>query len=207
MPYNRKDHFYRQAKSAGYRSRAAYKLLELARRYRLIHAGDRVVDLGAWPGGWLQVAAELAGAAGRVIGVDLVALDPLSNPAITCLLGDARTAEVQAEIRRRSGGPVDVVLSDMAPKLTGVRATDTARAGALADAAVDIAVQLLRPGGRLLVKAFTSAETDALVQRLKRDFATVKRTRPEASRAGSAELYVIAAGYRPADDTTPRMRP
>jgi 23S rRNA (uridine2552-2'-O)-methyltransferase len=207
MAYNRKDHFYRQAKNAGYRSRAAYKLLELAQRHRLITAGDHVVDLGAWPGGWLQVAAELVGDRGRVIGVDLVGIEPIPKPVIACVQGDATTAAVQEEIRRRAGGRVDVVLSDMAPKLTGIRATDTARAGALADAAADIAARLLRPGGRLLVKVFTSAETDALVARLKQTYATVKRTRPEASRVGSAELYVIAIGYRPPSDTTPRMLP
>jgi 23S rRNA (uridine2552-2'-O)-methyltransferase len=95
----------------------------------------------------------------------------------------------------------------MAPKLTGIRATDAARAGALADAAADAATQLLRPGGRLLVKVFTSAEADALATRLRRDFATVKRTRPEASRAGSAEMYLIAVGFRPASDTPDRMLP
>lgn len=197
MAYDRKDHFYRQAKSAGYRSRAAYKLLELAKRYRLMQRGDHVVDLGAWPGGWLQVAAELVGDTGRVVGVDLTPIDPLPNPVITCLRGDVTTAAVQDEIRRQTAGRVDVVVSDMAPKLTGVRATDEARAGALASVAVDVAEQLLHANGRLLVKVFTSPETDALVARLAEHFAVVKRTRPEASRSASSELYVIATGYRP----------
>lgn len=205
MAYDRKDHFYRQAKSAGYRSRAAYKLRELATRYRLLNRGDHVVDLGAWPGGWLQVAAEFVGEQGRVIGVDLVAIDPLPNPAIVCLRGDATSPAMQDEVRQRSAGRVDVVLSDMAPKLTGIRATDAARAGALAEAAADVAMQLLRPGGRLVVKVFTSPEADALIARLRRDFATVKRTRPEASRSGSAEMYIIAIGFRPASNTPPRM--
>lgn len=195
MAYDRKDHFYRQAKTAGYRSRAAYKLLELAKRYRLIKRGDHVVDLGAWPGGWLQVAAELVGDGGKVIGVDLAAIEPFPNPVITCVRGDATTADVQEEIRRQAAGRVDVVLSDMAPKLTGVRATDEARAGALADAAADIATKLLRPGGRLVVKVFSGPETDAVVARLDRCFDTVKRTRPDASRSGSAEMYVIALGH------------
>lgn len=207
MAYDRKDHFYKQAKSAGYRSRAAYKLLQLAQRYRLINRGDHVVDLGAWPGGWLQVAAALVGERGLVIGIDLVDIAPLPDAVITCIQGDAATVSVQDEIRRRAGGRVDVVLSDMAPKLTGIRATDEARAGALVAAAVDIAALLLRPGGRLVVKIFASPETDALVKRLGASFHTVKRTRPEASRAGSAELYVIATGYRASRDIPPRMQP
>ena len=205
MAYNRKDHFYRQAKSAGYRSRAAYKLLELAKRYRLINRGDHVVDLGAWPGGWLQVAAELVGDNGRVVGVDLTAIEPLSSPTITCVQGDATRADVQDQIRHHTAGRVDIVLSDMAPKLTGIRATDEARTGALASVAVDIALQLLRVGGRLVVKVFSSPETDALIARVNEHFTAVKRTKPDASRAGSAEHYVIATGYRPSRDTPPRM--
>lgn len=206
MAYNRKDHFYRQAKSAGYRSRAAYKLQELAKKYRLIRRGDHVVDLGAWPGGWLQVAAELVGPDGLVIGVDLVAIDPLPAP-VRCIHGDATAPSVQDDIRRVASDRVDLVMSDMAPKLTGVRATDTARAGTLADVAADVAQQLLRPGGSLVVKVFTSAETDALFKRLNECFGTVRRTRPDASRAGSSELYLIAVGFSPASDTPPRMLP
>jgi len=196
MAYRRKDHFYQRAKAAGYRSRAAYKLIELAERQRLIGRGDHVVDLGAWPGGWLQVAAELVGPQGRVVGVDLVEIEPLPNPVITCVRGDASDAATQAEIRRQSGGRVDVVLSDMAPKLSGVRATDEARAAALAAAAIDIAEALLRPGGRLLLKLFSGGESEALVNRLRQSFAKVKVTRPQATRAGSSELYAIALGYR-----------
>lgn len=207
MAYDRKDHFYRQAKSAGYRSRAAYKLIELNKRYRLINRGDHVVDLGAWPGGWVQVAAELVGDTGRVIGVDLTAIDPFTNPVIVCVHGDATSADVQDQIRHHAAGRVDILLSDMAPKLTGIRATDEARAGALAVVAVDIAEQLLHAGGRMILKVFSSPETDALVQRISERFRTVKRTKPDASRAASAELYVIATGYRPARATPPRMLP
>ena len=142
-----------------------------------------------------------------MIGVDLVAIEPLPSPVIVCLQGDATLPALQDEIRQRAGGRVDVVLSDMAPKLTGIRATDAARAGALAEAAADVAMQLLRPGGRLVVKIFTSPEADALIARLRRDFATVKRTRPDASRAGSAEMYLSATGFQPASDTRSRMLP
>jgi 23S rRNA (uridine2552-2'-O)-methyltransferase len=206
MAYTRKDHFYRQAKSAGYRSRSAYKLLELAKRYQLIGRGDHVVDLGAWPGGWLQVAASLVGERGRVIGVDLVEIEPLPDSTITCIRGDAADPTVQRAMRERADGRVDVVLSDMAPKLTGIRATDAARTAALAATAVDIAAGLLRPGGRLLLKVFTSPETDALVTTLRASYQTVKRTRPDATRAGSAELYVIALGYRASGAARSRMQ-
>lgn len=197
MPYRRKDHFYRKAKSAGYRSRAAYKLLELARRYQLIRPGDHVVDLGAWPGGWLQVAAELVGPRGLVIGVDLVEMEPIGSPVVALVRGDAADVRTRSEIERRSGGRVDVLLSDMSPKLTGIRATDQARAAALAAVAIETARALLRPGGRLLLKLFAGTEGEALAADLRRSFRTVKRTRPEATRAGSSELYLVALDYRP----------
>jgi len=203
--YKRKDAFHARAKAAGYRSRAAYKLLELAQRHGLIHLGDHVLDLGAWPGGWLQVAAELVGPTGVVVGVDLVPIDPLPSAVVACVCGDARDRAVREEILRRCDGRVDVLLSDMAPKLTGVRATDTARAAELAAAAIETAQHVLRPHGRLLMKVFMSEETNRLVRGLRGQFQAVKLTRPEATRRGSAEIYVIALGFRrPAADRTPR---
>lgn len=201
MAYQRKDRFYRQAKGAGYRSRAAYKLLELAQRHRLVRRGDHVVDLGAWPGGWLQVAAELAGREGRVVGVDVVRIDPLAESNVVCLQGDVREPSVRAELTRLCGGRVDVVLSDMAPKLTGVRSTDEARAAELAAVALALAGEILRPGGRLLLKTFMNRDTEALVSAMRSAFREVTRTRPEASRAGSAELYLVGSGFTP---STPR---
>jgi len=196
MPYQRKDAFYARAKAAGYRSRAAFKLLELARRYRLIEAGNHVVDLGAWPGGWLQAAAQLTGPSGVVAGVDLKPIDPLGGPVVT-LVGDAREAAIEAEIRRRCAGRVDVVLSDMAPQLSGVRDRDAVRAAELAEAAVAIAGRLLGPGGRLLVKLFSAPETEPIVAAARKRFRTVKLTRPEASRKGSAEHYLVCLGFTP----------
>lgn len=195
MAYKRKDGFYARAKAEGYRSRAAYKLQELARRYQLIRRGDHVVDLGAWPGGWLQVASELVGPGGVVVGVDLVAIEPLGLTNVVTLVGDAGDAAVQEQIREHSRGRIDVVLSDMAPKLSGVRDRDIARSEALAEAAVGIAAALLGPGGRLLMKVFSGADAEAL--RLARGaFAAVKLTKPEASRRESAEMYLIASGRR-----------
>ena len=196
MAYDRKDSYYSRAKSAGYRSRAAFKLQELARRYRLLRKGSRVVDLGAWPGGWLQMAAELVGPGGRVVGVDLQPVDPLPQPWVSCIEGDAADPAVCEEILRRAGGAVDVVLSDMAPKLTGVRARDEARAAELAAATLGLARRVLGAGGHLVMKTFMSAETNALLVELRRHFRTVKLSRPEASRKGSAETYVVALEFR-----------
>jgi 23S rRNA (uridine2552-2'-O)-methyltransferase len=197
MAYQRKDAFYTRAKHAGYRSRAAYKLLELAPRYKLIQRGEHVVDLGAWPGGWLQVAAELTGPKGVVVGVDLRPIDSLPAP-VTTIVGDARDAAVQEQIRARCGGRVGVILSDMAPALSGVRDRDIAQSVELAEAALAAARALLMPGGRLLLKLFTAPESDAIAAAARRQFATVKRTTPEATRKGSAEMYLVGVGYRAA---------
>ena len=195
MAYQRKDTFYARAKQAGYRSRAAYKLQELAKRFRLINRGDHVVDLGAWPGGWLQVAAELTGPQGVVVGVDLKPIDQLPPPVST-VKGDARDEAVQAEIRKRCGERVDVVLSDLSPALSGIRDRDIAQATELAETALAIAGRLLSPGGRLLVKLFTAPESDAFVASARPQFASVKVTRPEATRKGSAEMYFVGSGFR-----------
>lgn len=201
--YKRKDAYYARAKAAGYRSRAAYKLLELARRYRMIRTGDHVVDLGAWPGGWLQVAAELTGPKGLVVGVDLVPVEVPPGGTVAFVCGDARVPAIQEEIMRRIGGRVDVVLSDMAPKLTGIRATDEARGAELADTALRAAGRMLRPQGRLVMKVFMNPETERIVDAVRREFAEVRLTRPEASRSGSAELYVVALGFRGPSDSSP----
>jgi 23S rRNA (uridine2552-2'-O)-methyltransferase len=196
MAYQRKDAFYARAKAEGYRSRAAYKLQELARRYPLLKRGDHVVDLGAWPGGWLQVAADLVGPRGIVVGVDLVPIDPLPQAWVSLITGDASDPAVLEQLRERCAGRVDVLLSDMAPKLSGVRDRDAARAAELADTAVGIAEQLVAPGGRLLMKVFSGAESEAL-QLARRVFATAKLTKPESSRKESAEMYLVATTRRP----------
>jgi 23S rRNA (uridine2552-2'-O)-methyltransferase len=193
--YRRKDSFYRRAKTAGYRSRAAYKLIELDRRFRLLRTGDRVVDLGAWPGGWLQVAAERVGPKGVVVGVDLKPIDELPPPVVS-LVGDIRKNETLEQVRACCAGHVDVVLSDMAPQLSGVRAADSARAAELAEYAISAAESLLRPGGRFLMKLFQSDETSRLLARLRERFETVKASRPYATRERSSELYAVALGFR-----------
>ena len=194
--YERKDAFHARAKAAGYRARSAYKLLELQRRVRLLKRGDRVVDLGAWPGAWLQVAAECIGAGGCVVGVDLQPIDPLPTPTVSTIVGDITDPSVQAQVRDRCGGRVDVVLSDLAPKLSGVRARDEAQAEALTGCVLDVCCQILEPGGTLVIKLFTRPDLTEIQGRLRALFSRVRLTRPEATRKGSAEVYAVANGYR-----------
>ena len=194
--YERKDAFYKKAKREGYRSRSAYKLLELNREFHFLKPGDRVLDLGSWPGGWVQVAAALVGKTGRVVGIDLVGLDPLPLANVTLLQGDATDPAQQEKLLSLLGGPADVLLSDMAPKLSGIREVDEARSMALCRAALACALVLLRPGGTLLLKVFMGPEYNVFLAELRAAFATVKATRPEATRKGSAETYVLAASLK-----------
>lgn len=196
MSYQRKDAHYRRAKAEGFRARSAYKLAELDRRYRLLRHGDRVVDLGAWPGGWLQVAAERVGPSGRVVGLDLTPIDALPARHVEVVAGDVRDRAVVAAIVARLGGPADVVLSDLAPKLTGIRDADEAHAAELVTAVIDALPALLAPGGRAVVKLFMSGAYAANLAAVRAVFADVRTTRPEATRRGSAELYVVATGFR-----------
>ena len=193
--YKRKDAFYKQAKQAGYRSRAAYKLLELSHSFGLLRPGQRVIDLGAWPGGWLQVAAERVGPRGRAIGIDLIPIDPLKTGNVTVVQGDATDPDQQRRLLSLLDGPADILLSDMAPKLSGVRERDEAQAQELSRAAAACTTRLLRPGGSLLLKAFMDSGYPALLAALRADFATVKTTKPQATRKGSAETYIIASGF------------
>ncbi len=194
--YERKDPLYRRAKREGYRSRAAYKLAELQRRVRLIRPGDAVVDLGAWPGGWLQVAAELVGPRGRVVGVDRTALEPLADARIVVLEADATDPALPARVRELLGRPADVVLSDMAPKLTGIAPRDDARAAELLAAAHAFAAAVLRPGGTLIEKTFGGVEMEIARAALRETFGRVRLVGLEATRKGSSELYLVASDYR-----------
>jgi 23S rRNA (uridine2552-2'-O)-methyltransferase len=196
VTYRRKDAYYRRAKAAGYRARSAYKLAELDDRFRLLRERDRVVDLGAWPGGWMQVALERVGSAGRVVGLDLVPVTPLGSANAIVVAGDVADPGVIDALVRALGRPADVVLSDLAPKLTGIAATDEARRANLAAATIAVLPALLRPGGRLLMKAFMDVGHQPLVERLRMTFDEVKATRPEATRRGSAELYLVGLGHR-----------
>jgi len=195
MSYKPHDRYYKKAKQEGFRSRAAYKLFELQQRYRLLRAGDKIVDLGAAPGGWLQVAVKVVGQNGKVIGVDIQAMQPFSERQIVLVHGDVSSDEIQSKIKELLGGMADAVISDMAPKLSGIRDADMARAVELNRLAFDVAVPLLRPGGSLLIKSFMSNELHHLTAELKRQFSDVQRTKPEATRQGSSEFYFVAKGF------------
>lgn len=195
--YDRKDHFHQRAKREGYRSRAAYKLLEIQRDERLLRAGDRVVDIGCWPGGWLQVASAAVGAGGRVVGVDRDAIDPpLETPNVTALVGDITDRVVVQQILDVLGRPADVVLSDAAPKLTGIRPVDRAAEETLLDAIVGSLPDLLRDGGGLILKILESPEAQTALRRARKSFARAKTVKTVASRKGTSERYLVARGFR-----------
>jgi 23S rRNA (uridine2552-2'-O)-methyltransferase len=194
--YERKDRLYRKAKAQGLRSRAAFKLETLDRG--LLGPGHRVLDLGCWPGGWLQVAARRVGATGRVVGVDTRAMTPLDLSNVRVVQGDICWDEVVEEALRELGGAADVVLSDMSPNVSGVRDRDEARASELVRRALAVAVRLLRPGGSFVCKIFMNSDYAELRDSVAGRFEHVATIRSEATRKGSAELYLVARGLRPA---------
>jgi len=196
MKSERKDAFHQRAKREGYRSRAAYKLDEFQRDHQLLRPGDRVVDLGCWPGGWLQVAAEAVGPSGRVVGVDLAAIaPPIHYETVIAFRADLVEPGVAARILDALGGPADAVLSDAAPKLTGIRATDRAREEALLEAIEALLPALLRPGGTLVAKLLEGPEAQSIAKRLQERFASARITKSQATRKGSSEKYLIARNF------------
>ncbi|MBU6282017.1 RlmE family RNA methyltransferase [bacterium] len=195
--YDRKDAAWKRAKEEGYRSRAAYKLLELDELFGLLRPGQRVVDLGCWPGAWTQVAAGKVGRSGRVVGVDLVPTDDLGPSQVTLLTGDVCEPEVRSRVREALGGSADLVISDLAPKLSGIAAADEARHALLVELAIDAALAWLAPDGALLVKLFMDSEYEGLVRRLRGAFGAVRTRRPPSTRRGSSEIYAVARSPRP----------
>jgi 23S rRNA (uridine2552-2'-O)-methyltransferase len=183
-----------EAQRLGYRSHAAFKLIELDDRFRLLRPGRRVVDLGCAPGGWTQVAVERVGARGAVVGVDLAETAPIARAAI--MQADIQDAAVAAAIKAELGGSADVVLSDMAPSTTGHAATDHLRIVALAEAAFAVASEILKPGGTFVAKVFQGGAEGPLLAQFKRAFSELRHAKPPASRAQSAETYVVAKGFR-----------
>ena len=192
------DPYVQAAKRAGYRSRAAYKLAALDDRFDLLKPGRRVVDLGAAPGGWSQVAADRVGANGAVIALDLSDMAPIAGVEFIQL--DFTAAGAEQALIGALGGPVDLVLSDMAAPTTGHKATDHLRVMQLCERALDFAEAVLRPGGGFVAKVLQGGTEAGLLQRIKRGFATVKHAKPAASRKASAESYVVATGFRGGQD-------
>jgi 23S rRNA (uridine2552-2'-O)-methyltransferase len=193
------DPYVVEAQRQGYRSRAAFKLQQLDDRFHVLGPGKRVIDLGAAPGGWTQVAVERCipqgGRQGRVVGIDLTPMQPIPGAAL--LEGDFLAPEAPARLMAALGGPADVVLSDMAAPATGHARTDHLKVMALADAAHAFAAEALRPGGSFIAKVLHGGATQELLAALKRDFAEVRHAKPLASRADSAEIYVVALRFRP----------
>jgi 23S rRNA (uridine2552-2'-O)-methyltransferase len=196
------DPYVARAKREGLRSRAAFKLGEIDDRYKLLKSGARVVDLGAAPGGWSEIAARRIGDNGRVIALDILEMKPIAGVEFLQLdfLDRSAPARLQALLGTSRGGKAqataDVVLSDMAANATGHRQTDHLRIMALAEAAADFARQVLAPGGAFLCKVLQGGTEPALLAELKRDFSSVKHVKPPASRSDSAELYLLAQGFR-----------
>ncbi len=189
------DHFVQRARKDGYRSRASYKLLELDAKDRLFKPGMVVVDLGAAPGGWCQVAAEKIGSKGRVIACDILPMDSLADVEILC--GDFTEEAVLAELETLVGGaPIDLVMSDLAPNISGMKAVDQPRSMYLVELALEFACQVLKPGGVFVSKVFQGEGSDALLKEVRQAFQKVNIRKPEASRPRSREVYWVASGLR-----------
>jgi len=188
MARDQRDHYYWKAKEEGYRARSAYKLLQINQRFHLIKKGDSVVDLGAAPGGWLQVARQLSG--GKVVGVDLEEIEPI--PGVITFKADITKESTVDLIKGAIGGSADVVISDAAPNLSGTWDVDHARSIDLARSALMIAKKLLKPGGSFLVKVFQGDMFNDYLKDVRREFSRVQAHSPQASRKESAEIYIIA---------------
>jgi len=188
------DPYVAEARRLGYRSRAAFKLIELDERFRLLVPGQRIVDLGCATGGWTQVAVERVGRRGLVVGIDVAPTAPL--PGATLLSGDVRDPSTPPALHAALGDLADVVLSDMAPSTIGHAATDHLRIVALAEDAFAVASQILKPGGAFVAKVFQGGAEGTLLAALKQDFAELRHAKPPASRAESAETYVVATRFR-----------
>lgn len=189
------DPYVKRAHEEGWRSRAAFKLEEIQKSDRLLRPGMTVIDLGAAPGGWSQFAARYLAGKGRVIAVDVLEMPAI--PGVEFIQGDFGEAAVLEELERALGGArVDLVMSDLAPNMMGIADVDHDRSMYLVDLVVDFAAQNLRPGGDLLMKVFQGREFQPLIGRLRQTYESVKLRKPKASRARSAEVYVLARGYR-----------
>jgi 23S rRNA (uridine2552-2'-O)-methyltransferase len=190
------EHYYKMAKKQQYRSRASYKLLQLNKRFKVIKSGDKVVDLGAAPGGWSQVALESVGEEGLVIGVDLEWIRPLDEENFVTIRGDFTEEEILSEIKKTLSGMAQVVISDASPKLCGIKDIDNFRSAELADNALKVCDHLLMHSGNFILKVFQGEEFENIVKNIKERFKTVKTTKPPSSRKGSVEMYVVAKGFR-----------
>ena len=190
------EHYYKMAKKQNYRSRASYKLKQLNKRFKVIKAGDKVVDLGAAPGGWSQIALEAVGEDGIVVGVDLEWIRPMDEENFFTIRGDFTHDETLDEVKSLINGTAQVIISDASPKLSGIKDIDNLRSADLADNALTVCDHLLMQGGNFVLKVFQGEEFNNTVKNIKERFKTVKTTKPPSSRKGSIEMYVVAKGFR-----------
>ncbi len=195
-PYQPKDHFFREAKRRGLRARSAFKVEEIIDRFRLARRGSQVLDLGAAPGGFLQVLAKAVGPEGKVVGVDVVPIQPIRDPWVHTLRADVVDADFDAKLAAIHEGHFDAVISDLAPKTTGIRTTDEARSLALATRAADIAQRWGASGSAFLAKLFMGGDFETFRSLLRARYREVKVVRPEATRARSIEVYLLGLGRK-----------
>lgn len=199
--YVRQDKFYTQAKDEGFASRASFKLIELDKKFRLLRRGHKVLDLGAWPGGWMQVVAPIIGPNGVVVGIDFKAIDEIKTQGrLKTLVGDVSDETIQEQALAFCGSPFDVILSDMSPKLTGIRIADEGALSNCYDAALGVAYKCLKQGGSLVVKAFKGNEAHQFSLKLREGFNIVKRCELDSSRKSSNEYYIVCLNFK---DGTP----
>jgi 23S rRNA (uridine2552-2'-O)-methyltransferase len=188
----KREHYYKEAKALGYRARSAFKLKQIDKRFSVFCKGDTVIDLGAAPGGWSQVALELVGDTGRVIAIDLSMMKPL--PGVEFIQGDISAESTQRELAGLVHGQVDVVISDMSPDITGNYSVDQARSLWLCEQGLAVACKFLKPGGHFVCKLFEGEDSPGFFAIVKGQFRQIKRFAPEASRKSSSEIYIIAKG-------------
>lgn len=195
-PYQPKDYFFRKAKEEGLRARSAFKIDEIAKRFAIFKKGQAVVDLGAAPGGFLQIIVNEVGPTGHVVGVDLAAIKPLGRPNVVTAVLDVLADDFAQKLEALHPGPVDVVVSDLAPKTTGIKDVDEARSLRLAGVALDVARVRGRQGGHFIAKLFMGGDFEQFRTDLRALFSDVKVVRPEATRGASMEIYLVGLKKR-----------
>jgi len=193
---HRKDFYYKEAKKEEYRSRASFKLLQAVRKHGFMDLGDVVVDLGAAPGGWLQIAGEIVGEKGLVLGVDIKEVEPIGYPNVSAIVGDIRDLETAHRIKAILPRPADVVISDVSPNVSGIWEVDHARQVELAECSLRIAASVLRVNGNFFVKVFQGEMLHQYLNLVGKHFSYVKLVKPKASRKESAEIYVLGLGFK-----------
>ncbi len=195
MSYQFRDHYFQRAKKQRYLARAVYKLEQIQAKHKILRKGDRVLDLGAAPGSWMQLTQSLIGSKGILVGVDIQEISAPTSPRVVALKRDIFDPGFVSELKE-AYAPFDVVLSDMAPKTTGIKVADAARSALLVERAVEIAEATLKPRGHLLAKIFQGSDFHVILGEVKAKFSRVKVVKPDASRKRSKEVYILAMGYR-----------